>query len=134
MENPAFKFEREQRKPGVVLYKFKHVIVAIDSTGKNYKDLPEIMFGTFSGVFDEKLGEQAMHQPENRRVGVGMEYVSECIKKVAEDTGLRAFWLYPYGNDLPDKKEKREKARIKLFGRYTNITSAPGEFGYIVKI
>jgi hypothetical protein len=43
-------FEKKSFKPDAISYIFKNVIVTIDSSGKNYKRLPEVQFGTFDEI------------------------------------------------------------------------------------
>lgn len=125
-------FEKIQYKEGVVLYIFDHVAVAVDTTGKNYKDLPEILFATFDNKSELNL--EALNQPDIRRDGVDMEGISQCIGEVAKDAGVSEFWFYPNGKDKPEDENKREQARLRLFKRHVDVTPAPGGFGYVMKI
>lgn len=124
-------FEKKSKKD-FVFYAFNHVGVAIDSTGKNQKDLPELLFGTFDTKAD--IDSSALSQPEFRREGVDMEYIASCILEAAKDSGINEFWLYPYGEDKSKGKEIREQARLRLFKRYADITPAKNGFGYVVKV
>jgi hypothetical protein len=126
----SLSFEKQESGPHVVKYTFNKVFVWVDTSGKNYKKLPEIVFGTF----DTKMDEDFLGQPEIRRDGVDMGYISSCIKEVAKDSGLNEFWFYPFGDDRSGDEARRERVRLRLFGRYFNIAPAPGDFGYIVKI
>lgn len=129
-ESRNLSFEKKQHKENVVLYVFDHVAVAIDTSGKNYKELPEILFGTF----DKEYNAESLHQPEEKRDGIDMSYISECIREVTKDSGVSKFWLYPFGDDNIENKQMRETARIKLFSRYVKLTPEPSGFGYIMEI
>jgi len=129
-ENTSFH-KKEFTPDGGVIYVFDHVAVKIDNSGKNYKELPELMFGTF----DEEPSSEALHQPEMKRDGIDMAYVAQCIHSVAKDSGVYEFWFYPYGEDVfPEHKDTREQARLRLFQRLGDITPAPNGFGYILKV
>jgi hypothetical protein len=93
-------FEKKEHKPGVLLYAFKNVVIGIDTTGKNYKEKPELLFGTYDAEYDI----DAMSQPELKREGVDMTYISKCIREVAKDGGYDEFWIYPYGEDADGEK------------------------------
>lgn len=123
-------FEKKEHKPGVLLYVFKNVVIGIDTTGKNYKELPELLFGTY----DTEYGVDSMGQPEMKREGIDMDYVSKCIEKVSKESGIKEFWFSPYGEDKPEDKERREQARLRLFKRYADIISASSGFGYIWRV
>ena len=123
-------FEKKQHKVNVVLYIFDQVAVAIDTSGKNYKELPEILFGTF----EKEYITGSMSQPKEKMEGVDMNYITACIGEVARDSGISKFWLYPFGDDNPENKKRRENARAKLFSRYANLTPEPSGFGYILEI
>lgn len=131
-QEPELSFEIRQHKEGVTLYIFKDLAVAIDATGKNYKALPELFFGPY----DNDLNTGSLSQPEETKQGVDMQYASQCIKKVAEASGIHQFWFYPFGNDsTAENKERRERARIKLFERIaSNIEPAPEGHGYILTV
>lgn len=49
LEQTSFH-KKEFTPDGGVVYVFDHVAVKIDNSGKNYKELPELMFGTFEIV------------------------------------------------------------------------------------
>ncbi|MBP6931590.1 MAG: hypothetical protein KBD48_03565 [Candidatus Pacebacteria bacterium] len=129
---PEFNFEVKNHNEGVTLYIFKGLAVAIDTTGKNYKDLPELFFGPY----DNELNTGSLGQPEKINQGVDMEYASSCIKKVAEASGTHKFWFYPFGDDAsPENKENREQARVRLFKKVSpQIEPAPGGYGYVINI
>ncbi len=110
----ALSFQKRIHKENVLLYEFKNLGIAIDTTGKNQTDFPEILFGTFQNVF----GENGMNQPDVKIEGVNMEYIAKCVAEVARDSGISTFWFYPYGDDEPENKERREKARLS-----TNLQS-----------
>ncbi len=131
-ETPKLPFEVKQYKEGVTIYAFDNLAVAIDTTGKNYKDLPELFFGPY----DNKLGVGTINQPTESGAKIDMDYASECIQKVAEFTGLHKFWFYPFGGDVEDEnKDRREKARLRLFQKITpNIEPAPEGHGYILTV
>jgi hypothetical protein len=139
-ENPGIPQENSEpsfvKKPygeSGSLYIFDTVGIIIDTSGKNYKELPELLFGTFDkGATPETS--KPMYQPKTRRVGVDMNKVVECLKIVATDSGVHEFWIYPFGDDKPDNKSNREEARLRLFRRYGDLTPAPNNFGYILKI
>lgn len=131
-ESQPVPFERKQYKEGIEAYIFEHVAVAIDTTGKNYKDLPELYFGTFDSEDNIK---ESFHQPEIKREGVNMEYIAKCVDVVANDSGIHEFWFYPFGEDTdPENKDNREQARLRLFQRLGDISPAPNGFGYILKV
>jgi hypothetical protein len=129
---PKLSFEVRQHREGVTLYIFKDLAVAVDTTGKNYKALPELHFGPYDNVLDTGT----LSQPEEIKSGVDMQYASECIKKVAEASGIPQFWFYPYRDDVVDeKKERREKARMRLFEKLSSdIQPAPEGQGYILTV
>lgn len=131
-KNSELDFEVKQHKEGIVLYVFKDLAVAIDTTGKNYKELPELYFGPY----DNELNNGSLHQPEKTERKIDMKYVSECIEKVALASGIHAFWFYPFGGDASEgNKERREEARMRLFKRiFPTIQLAPGGYGYILTI
>lgn len=116
----------------MTLYIFKDLAVAVDTTGKNYKALAELHFGPYDNVLDTG----SPSQPEYTKQGVDMRYASECIKKVAEASGMHQFWFYPYGDDVvEEKKERREKARMRLFEKMSSdIQPAPEGHGYILTV
>lgn len=123
------RFEKKEVKPNVLVYDFEDASVGIDTTGKNYKELPEIVFG----IFDKEKDRYSMDQP---KVGQGipdMDYIAECIREVSRDSGISEFWFYPYGKDGVDG-DRREAARLRLFQRFGSITKAPGGHGYILKV
>ncbi len=127
---PDLSFEKKSYKPEAVSYVFKNVIVTIDRSRKNYARLPEVQFGTF----DDELTKDSFKKPESKREGVDMAYATSCIKEALKDDGLNEFWIYPFGDDDPDNKERRENARIRLFQKYFNLEPAENNFGYIIKI
>jgi hypothetical protein len=125
-------FEIKHPAEGVEVYVFKDLAVAFDTTGKNYKDLPELFFGPY----DNELNKGSLNQPKESKQGVNMQYASECIKKVAEASGIHEFWFYPFGGDaMVENKEKRESARMRLFQKISSdIKPAPEGHGYILSI
>jgi hypothetical protein len=131
LEDNNLSFEKKEYKENIQMYIFDNVAVAIDTTGKNYKELPEIYFGTY----DKDLTKGSFHQPEIKREGVDMEYVAKCIKEIASDSGIHEFWFYPLGDDVSiENKDTREQARLRLFQRLGNISAAPGGYGYVLKV
>ena len=131
IESYNLVFEKKQHGENVVLYLFNHVIVAIDTSGKNYKELPEILFGTF----DKEYSADSLRQSHQKTdINIDMSYVSACIKEVVRDSGINKFWLYPFGDDSPENKERREVARLRLFKRYVNLTPEPNGFGYVMEV
>ncbi|MEI6238091.1 MAG: hypothetical protein WCP15_00980 [bacterium] len=131
-QEPELSFEVKPYKEGVTLYVFKDLAVAIDITGKNYKALPELFFGPY----DNALNTGSLNQPVENKKGVDMQYVSECIKKVAEVSGIHRFWFYPFGDDATaEKRDRRESARMRLFAKMSSkIEPAPEGHGYIVNV
>ncbi|MCE9628443.1 MAG: hypothetical protein K8Q91_00335 [Candidatus Vogelbacteria bacterium] len=128
-----FSFEKTEHKEGVVIYFFKNVAVAIDTTGKNQPDLPEILFGTFADP--SQLNENSFDKPVDRLEGVNMEYITKCIKMVAEDSGIEKFWFFPSGKDaLEEREEQRRLARVRLFSRYAKVTPSENGFGYVLEV
>jgi hypothetical protein len=114
-----------------VIYLFKNVAVVIDKSGKNIKDIPEILFGVFPDVPQGNT----LSQPVTPVDGVTMKYVAACIKKVVEDCGENQLWFHPYGDDVPEEqRERREQARYRLFSQYANIEPGPEGYGYIINI
>ena len=113
----------------VDLYKFPGVRILVDHTGKNYKELPELLFGTY----DTETMQGSMNKPELKREGIDMNLVTECVQKVSNESGIRKFWIYPYGGDSPEE-ELREKARLRLFSRYTKLTPDEEKHGYILEV
>ncbi len=75
-------------------------------------------------------------EPDSAKEGVNIEYVSRCIQSVAQATGIREFWFYPYGDDSPSSNtERRSRARLELFIRHSpNIKPAPEGHGYILTL
>ena len=127
---PLFTIDRP--KEGVEVYIFSGVSVAIDTTSRNYKDLPEIHFGEYNAETHEGKHDQ----PLNPKAGTNMAYVAECIRHVVEATGLHQFWFDPYGGDVSEEnKDRRENARLRLFKRILpSITPAPSGHGYILTV
>ncbi len=122
---------REYRE-GATLYIFNNLGVIVDITGRNYKPLPELFFGPY----DNEKNTGSLSQPNERDDAVDMKYVSRCIQKVANETGVHKFWFYPFGGDVvEEKKEGREKARLRLFIKHSpNIKPAPEGHGYILTV
>ncbi len=130
-ENLAFK--KTEYKEGVTVYFFKNVAVAIDTAEKNQPDLPEILFGTFTDP--SQLNEHSFDKPVDRLEGVNMEYITKCIKVVAEDSGIEKFWFFPSGKDaLEEREEQRRLARVRLFSRYAKVTPSENGFGYVLEV
>lgn len=129
-------FTVKSRKENFNNYVFKNVVIAIDTSGKHYEKLPELMFGTYDGELNEQIdGEMLMNQPESKRENVDMEYVAACIAEVVKATGMHEFWFAPYGKDSPNDREGRKQARVRLYSKYFDIVPAGDERkGYIVKI
>lgn len=123
--NLSFEHESEE---GREFYIFNHVAVVIRTDGKNYQALPEIMFGTFKDSIYNR--EDILAQPEEPIDGVDMAYISACLKKAAEVTGMHEFWFHPYDKEGPEK----EAARARLFKRYFDITPDSESGGYIVRL
>lgn len=129
-ENPV-EFEKIQKDQNTLIYVFPHIGVAIDSSGKNYERLPELLFGTYN----EEISDGSMNKPEMKQEGVNMSKVIEYIKIAAEDSDINEFWIYPYGDDVDaENKESRKEARMRLFSRYAELTPDENNFGYIVKL
>lgn len=127
---PKLAFEKKIHKENVVVYIFDHVVFAIDSTGKNYKELPELHFGTFDEIFNN----DSLKKPDIKRDHITPDYVLNCLNEVVKDSSIHKFWFYPYGDDSIDK-DTRSEARLRLFKRYFNtIESDPNNFGYIITI
>ena len=124
-------FEKIDYKENIDLYLFKYDVgVAIDTRGINYKELPEILFGSY----DKNTGKASLGRPEFKNENVDMKYIGACIKEVSKESGINEFFMYPYGDDNTGDKNLTEQARMKLFNRYINLTSTPSGFGYILKI
>jgi hypothetical protein len=118
-------YEMREHRPGAKSYIFKNVVVVIDTSGRNFKIYPELLFGTYDDSLDDV---EVLRKPQMKREGVDMEYVSACVHKVSEDTGIKEFQFSPYGND------GHEYARLRLFKRYFNIERSPDDHGFIVKL
>ncbi len=129
-ESSDLSFEKVSRRENTISYIFKNVVVTIDNTGKNYKPLPELIFGTF----DEEPNEHMLDKPDKKREGVDMGYISRCINEVVKDSGIHKFWIYPFGDDSPDDKEARSQARARVFSRYMDMEPAENDFGFIVTL
>jgi hypothetical protein len=130
-DESKIEFEKKEYKKNIDLYVFSHVAVAVDTTGKNYQELPELYFGTF----DNELDKDALNKPNVRREGVDLNYVAKCIEVVARESGIHEFWFYPFGDDVKDEnKDKREQARLRLFKTLGDISPAPIGYGYVLKI
>lgn len=133
IQSENLAFEKTEYKEGITIYSFKNVAVAIDTTGKNQPDLPEILFGTFTD--QSHLNEHSFDKPVERLKGINMEYVAKCIKVVAEEVGIKKFWFHPSGKDVSeDRKGQRQLARVRLFSRYANVTPSKNGFGYILEV
>lgn len=131
VEEFELSYELDSSRENKDWYNFQNVTVIIDRSGKNFPDLPELMFGTY----DEVPSPEMLSQPSSRREGVDMGYVAACIKKVAEDSGVHEFWFHPYGDDAKEeRKETREAARQRLFSKYFDLEPGPNNYGYILKI
>lgn len=126
------QFEVDDSRPNHTRYLFKNVAVIVDDSGKNIKEYPELMFGTFDGVPNRNI----LCQPEEPIEGVSMSYVAACIRKVSEVTGIQTFWFHPYGDDAygEEKKEAREAARQRLFNRFGKLTPGPNGYGYVISV
>lgn len=129
IKEESIEFEKIQKDENTLVYVFPHVGVAIDSSGKNYERLPELLFGTY----DEDISKGSMNKPEVKQEGLDMSQVVEYIKVAAEDSGINEFWVYPYGDDAEDK-ESRKEARMRLFNKYAELTPDENNFGYIIKL
>ncbi len=124
-------FEVREHKPGVTLYIFGGLAVAIDITGKNYNELPELSFGPYNNITNTGT----LKQPATRQEGIDMEYVAKCIKKVSEVSGIQQFWFYPFGDDVSDEhKERRERARVRLLESAFSVQPAPSGRGFILSL
>lgn len=128
-EEGRLNFTKMEYAENVDLYKFPGVRILVDHTGKNYKELPELLFGTY----DTETMQGSMNKPELKREGIDMSLVAECIQRVLNESGIRKFWIYPYGGDSSEEKN-REKARFRLFSRYTNLTPDEEKHGYILEV
>ena len=134
-------FTKTHPREGVVKYVFNQVEIGFDTSGKNYKDLPEILFRTF----DENPGKGSFDQPEVRREGVDMAYISACIQEAMEQEQYTKVWFYPYGDDVVMKngetdedfekrKEIRREARLRLFQEYGEVAISPSGYGYTLSL
>lgn len=132
IEEVGPSFEKKELKKGVTIYIFDHVAVAIDVTGKNYKGVPEILWGTFKDR--SRVTAEALNQPEKRIEGADMKFIAMCIAEVSRDSGVKEFWFDTYGDDKPEGKEKRRAARLRLFKRYLKLTPGKDNYGYIMKV
>jgi hypothetical protein len=130
----GLKYKKVELHKGFTAYYFKNVVVGIDTTGKNYKKLPEILFGTFDE--GEKPSNQSMHKPNPnvRKIQINMENISECLKEACKDSGINKFWCYPFEEDSKSHPDRRGKARAKLFQQYFKLEPAENNYGYIVTI
>lgn len=122
------KYSVEERELGKTLYLFNDVVVIIDTSGKNYKRLPEVSFATAQGG-NKKYSMERNPGGSNE---VTMTRVSECFRKIANDLGYTELWFYPFGKD-GYKKETAERARIKLYSQFGNIEPEETGYGYILK-
>ncbi len=121
-------FQRIEVRDDVIKYDFKNVEIGIDTTGKNYKDLPEVLFGT-----KVENGLASTDQPEIKIDDADMNYVVECIKVAMRDARINKFWFYPYYGDAPEEdRTRREMSRIRLFKRYFDNIVPDQNKGYIV--
>jgi hypothetical protein len=118
-------YETRQHRPGTELYVFKNVVVVVDTTGKNFKEFPELLFGTHDGDLNNA---DVLSKPKLKREGVDMNYICACIRKVSEVTGIQEFQFAPFGDD------NHEQARLRLFKRFAEIRQSPDGFGYILKL
>jgi len=134
-EQASNEFEKIQYRENVLIYKFPNVGVGIDTRGRNQTEYPELLFGTGTDTIEGSL-DISMSQPAEPIEGVDMEYITECIRKTAEDSGIHTFWFAPYGDDATEveNKDRRSQARLRLFKRYWNVTLAPSGFGYLLHI
>lgn len=130
-EGSALSFEVLEKRPGLTQFVFDHVIVAIDRSGRNVQDVPELLFGTY----DYDPDQASMEKPSFKRKDVDMDYVKRCIEKVAHYTGDTQFWFDPYDGDakLGEEANKKE-ARRRLFSRFFDIDEGPDGYGYIIKL
>jgi len=129
----SLAFEIRQYKDGIVVYIFKNLFVAIDTTGKNYKELPEILFGPYN----KELDTWSLSKPEHSNNGlINMEYVAKCIQKVSKTTGVNKFFFHPFGDDVkPENADSRELARLRLFKiMSTKIEPTSDGRGYIITV
>ena len=121
-----------QYREGATLYIFKKIGAVVDTSGKNYKPLLELFFGPYDNLTDT----ESLDQPDSANEGVNIEYVSRCIQSIAQVTGIREFWFYPYGDDSPlSNTERRSRARLELVVKHShNIKLAPEGHGYILTL
>ena len=120
-------FMKKESRPGVTTYIFNKVSIFVDTTGTNYKDLPELLFGTFDeNTVDGEDNE--LEKSSTRREGVDMEYVRECLGKVANESGIHKFWFNSYDED------GHGEARVRLFRRFFSITPEANGYGHIIEI
>lgn len=137
-ENPEQSralFEKIQYREHVLVYKFPHVGIGIDTSGKNQAEYPELLFGTGADTAEDGLN-VSMSQPTEVIEGVDMAYITECLRQAAEDSGIHTFWFSPYGEDAREAegKDRRSAARLRLFKRFWNVTPSPTGFGYLVEV
>ncbi len=128
-KGPQILEVREHGKD-VTLYIFKNLGIVIDTSGKNYKELPELKFGPYNN----ETNEGSLSQPVHTMEGVDMDYVTNCIKEVVKLKGVNTFWFYPFGGDSPSgNQERRERARMKLLKKsWPLLEPATGGYGYFV--
>ncbi len=123
------RFETIEKGQGLTQYVFDKVVVVIDRSGRNVKDVPELVFATYD--YDPRHA--SLDQPDFARKGVNMEYIARCIKEVVRETGDDRFWYHPYSKDAASQseidKKKREVARTILFSKYATIEEGPDGFG-----
>jgi hypothetical protein len=129
-EQYDLSFEKDTSKENIVYYIFKHVIVMLDTTGKNQSTYPEISFGTY----DKDPNQSHFDQPYEKRPEVDMKYIVECIKVVAQDSDAHELWFYPYGDDSLENPDRRSQVRARLFSRYVDLVPTEDNFGYVIKI
>lgn len=125
------RFEVVEKNAGLTQYIFDKVVIVIDRSERNIKDVPELLFATY----DYDPAQASLEQPDFKRSGVDMDYIVRCIKEVVRLTGDDQFWIHPYSEDAKHGEEKhRLDARARLFSKFATLEESPNGSGYFITL
>lgn len=125
------QFEVVEKNAALTQYIFNKVVIVIDRSGRNIKDVPELLFATY----DYDPAQASLEQPDFKRSGVDMDYIARCIKEVVRLTGDDQFWIHPYSEDAKHGEEKqRLDARARLFSKFATLEENPTGPGYFITL
>lgn len=125
------RFEVVEKRAGLTQYIFDKVVIVIDRSERNIKEVPELLFATY----DYDPAQASLEQPDFKRSGVDMEYIARCMKEVVRQTGDDRFWIHPYTEDAKLGEEKRRlDARARLFSKFATLEESSTGSGYFITL